>query len=77
MTSEQTIPVPLKPGSRVAIFDDVDVDPGGFVGSMVLEDVVEAYNPKTLNLEFRDSDIGYAEFIELLEENESVQIIIE
>lgn len=75
--SEQTIPVPLRPGSRVTVFDNVDVDPGGFVGSLAFEGVVESYCPDTLKLSFEDSDVGYAEFTRLLDENDSVQIITE
>jgi hypothetical protein len=74
---EQTIEVPLKVGSRVSILTDVDTDEGGFVASTVFEDTVVTYNQDTNVLEFADSDIGYAEFMDLLDEHDSVQIVRE
>lgn len=76
--TEQTIPIQLRVGSQVAVFDDVDIDQeGGFMASTVFEDTVTQYVPKTRKLAFADSDIGYAEFKELLEEYDSVQVVRE
>jgi hypothetical protein len=75
--SEQTIEVPLKVGSRVSILTDVDTDESGFVASTVFEDTVVTYNQDTNVLEFADNDIGYAEFMDLLDEHDSVQIVRE
>lgn len=73
----QTIPVQLKVGSRVSIMEDVDMDDGGFMASDVFHDTVTQYVPQTNKLEFENSDIGYAEFVNLLEEYDSVQVIRE
>lgn len=76
--TEQTIPIQLRVGSQVAVFDDVNIDQeGGFMASTVFEDVVEQYVPQTGLLRFEDSDIGLAEFKELLEEHDSVQVVRE
>jgi len=75
--TRQTIPVNLKVGSRVSILEDVDTDEGGFIASTVFEDTVEQYVPQTRKLAFANSDIGYAEFEELLREHDSVQVIRE
>lgn len=75
--TEQTIAVPLKVGSRVSVLTDVDTDEGGFMASTVFEDTVEQYVPQTGLLRFEESDIGLAEFKELLEEHDSVQVIRE
>lgn len=74
---DQTIPVQLKVGSRVSIMEDVDMDPGGFSASDVFHDTVVQYVPQTRKLEFAESDIGYAEFAELLNEYDSVQVVRE
>ena len=73
--SEQTIPVNLKVGSRVSVLTDVDTDEGGFTASTVFEDTVEQYVPETRLLRFEDSDMGYAEFEELVLEHDSVQVV--
>ena len=75
--TEQTIPVNLKVGARVSVMKDVDMDEGGFVASTVFEDTVEQYVPETRKLRFEESDIGYADFEELLREHDSVQVIKE
>lgn len=74
---EQTINIPFKVGSRVSILTDVRMDNGGFISSTVFEDTVETYNETTGKLEFRDSDIGLAEFEKLLDEHDSVQVVRE
>lgn len=75
--TEQTIEVNLKVGSRVSVLKDVDTDEGGFMASTVFEDTVEQYVPQTGLLRFEESDIGLAEFKELLEQHDSVQVIRE
>jgi hypothetical protein len=75
--ADQTVPITLKVGSRVTILDDVDMDEGGFAASTVFEDTVTEFVPQTKRLEFDESDIGYAEFEELLDEHDSVQIVRE
>lgn len=67
----------MKPGSRVAVLTDVDTDEGGFTASTVFEDTVDRYIPETAKLEFENSDIGLAEFRDLLQEHDSVQVIKE
>jgi len=73
--SEQKVPVNLKVGSRVSILTDVRMDDGGFAASTVFEDTVEQYVPETNLLRFAESETGYAEFVELLDEYDSVQIV--
>ncbi len=79
---KQTIPVQLRVGSWVTVFESVDVDEddeglAGFSGSPAFEDKVEQYAPQTGLLRFEDSDIGRAEFESLLEEHDSVQVVRE
>jgi hypothetical protein len=74
---EQTISVPLKPGARVSVMDEVDMDEGGFTASDVFHDTVKTYVPETRKLEFEDSDIGYDEFVELVNNHSSFQVIKE
>lgn len=80
--SEQTVPVNLKVGSWVTVFEDVNIDEdadglAGFAGSATFEDKVVQYVPDTRLLRFENSDMGYAEFEELLREHESVQVVNE
>lgn len=75
MVTEQTIEVSLPVGSRVTVFDDVDMDDGGFAGSVVFEGTVEQYSPDTRKLVFEDSTVGYSEFAELVDEYDSIQVI--
>jgi len=75
--SEQKIPVNLKVGSQVSILTDVRMDDGGFSASTVFEDTVTQYVPTTRKLSFAESEAGYAEFVELLDEHDSVQVVKE
>jgi len=71
----QEISVPLTVGDRVSLFDEVDAEEGGFAAGTMFEDTVEQYVPDTGLLRFEDSDIGRAEFKQLLDEAEGLQII--
>lgn len=71
----QEISVPLRVGDRVTVFGEVDKDAGGFSGSPIFEDTVEQYVPQTGLLRFEDSDIGRAEFKQLLDEGVGIQIV--
>lgn len=72
----QEISVPFGVGDRVTLYSAVDMDKdGGFAGDVLFEDTVEQYNPQTGLLQFEDSDIGRAEFKELLDEAEGIQIV--
>lgn len=73
--SQPSIEVPLEAGSRVTLLDDVDTDAGGSAGVITFEDSVERYVPDTSLLEFEESDVGLAEFRELVSECESIEII--
>lgn len=80
--SEQTIEISLKPGSWVSILGDIDIDEGdgqidGFSASPVFEGKVTQYNEETNKLVFENSDVGYAEFQEKLEQHDNVQVIRE
>lgn len=73
---EQQISVPLLVGSRVVLHEDVDMDSeGGYAAGIMFEDVVAQYVPDTGLLRFEDSDVGKAEFEELLEEAEGIEIL--
>lgn len=72
----QTIPVTVRPGYRVTLFEGVDMDEeGGFASSVMFEDEVRTFNETTKKLEFKDSDIGYSEFVSKLRKSDGVQII--
>lgn len=74
--SVQTIGVPLQVGSRVTLLEDVDVDDeGGSAASIMFEDHVDQYVPETGLLVFEESDIGRAEFHDLLDGADGVEII--
>lgn len=77
MTQElsQEISVPVTVGDRVSLFKDVDKDEGGFIADTMFEDTISRYNPDTGLLRFENSDIGQAEFKEMLEEAEGIQIV--
>jgi len=77
---KQTIDVPLKVGSWVTVFGDIDTDEdsetiAGFAGDVVFEDKVVQYVPQTNKLVFAESDIGYADFCDILDDHKSTQII--
>lgn len=75
--SQPTIDVPLKVGSRVALLEDTDIDEGGgYAASVMYEATVERYVPETLLLEMSDGT-GLAEFKEMLEEADGVEIVHE
>lgn len=77
MTNEQTIEVPLMVGSRVTIYEDVDMDEdGGFAATPVYEATVEQYVEGTGKLVMSDGT-GLAELRELLDEYDSVQVMRE
>ena len=75
--SEQKVPVNLKVGSRVSVMNVVDVEEDGFAAKDVFHDEVTQYVPETNKLEFAESDMGYAEFIDLLDKYDSVQVVKE
>jgi hypothetical protein len=72
----QEFSVPLRVGDRVTLFDEVDIDKdGGFVAGTMFEDTVEQYSPQTGLLRFENSDVGRADFKDLLDEAEGIQIV--
>ena len=74
---QPTIDVPLKVGSRVVLTEDIDVDEeGGHTASIIYEATVEQYVPETALLRMSDGT-QLAEFRELLEEAEGIEIIRE
>lgn len=73
--SEQTIDVPLHPGSRISLLGDLDVDDGGFSGAIIYEGTVNCYNPDTKMLDMEDDDTSYIELCQMIDEAECVQII--
>lgn len=75
----QKIQVPLKVGSRVTLMEDVDIEDEaeGSTASITFEDYVAQYVPQTGLLRFENSDVGQAEFIELLEDADGVEILRE
>jgi hypothetical protein len=78
----QTIEVGLKPGYWVVVMDDVSIEEGdgfidGFTASNVFEGKVERFVPEANLLEFENSDMGYAEFMELTREHNTIEVIRE
>lgn len=73
---EQRISVPINAGDRITLLEDVDMDPcGSYSARDLFEGTVERYNPETGLLEFEESDVGLAEFMELMDEAEGIQIV--
>lgn len=76
--SEQSIDVPLPVGSRVELYEDVDIDAEeGVATSIIFSDYVEQYCPGTGLLSFENSDIGRAEFVDAMKEADGVEVISE
>jgi hypothetical protein len=74
--SEKKIQIPLRVGSRVTLYEDVDIDSGeGLAASVSFEDYVAQYVPETGLLEFENSDVGRAEFIQMTEDADGVEIV--
>jgi hypothetical protein len=75
----QTIGVPLKVGSRVTLLTNIDIENNaeGSTAHVSFEDYVAQYVPQTGKLRFENSDIGRAEFIELLHEADGVETLKE
>ena len=72
----QLISVPLRPGDRVTLLEDVDIDSEeGVVASVTFEDYVDQYVPDTGLLRFENSDVGRAEFIEMVDEADGIEIL--
>ena len=75
-TMIQKIEVPFPVGSRVTLLKDVDIDSQeGSSGTVLFEDYVEQYVPKTGLLRFEDSDIGRSQFKQLADEADAMEII--
>lgn len=78
--SEQRIELPLRVGSRVVLLEEsmVEKRDGEIVGgssSHLFEDYVEQYVPETGLLRFEDSDIGRAEFLDLVDEAAGYKVV--
>lgn len=72
---EQTIELPLEPGSRVVLYESVDMDEeGGYIADVLYEGHVEQYVPETGLLKLSDG-IGRIEFLELVEEADGYEVI--
>lgn len=72
----QHISVPLRVGSRVTLYEDVDIDSDeGLAASVVFEDYVAQYVPDTALLRFENSEVGRAEFIQMMEDADGVEIV--
>lgn len=73
---EQSITVPLPVGSRVELYEDVDIDAEeGVATSIIFSDYVEQYSPGTGLLSFENSDVGRAEFINAMKEADGIEVI--
>jgi len=74
MDRDQTIEVLLKPGDRLTLVEDVDVDERGSAGTIMYEGIVEQYVPDT-GLIRMDDGTERDELFRLIEEAEAVEII--
>jgi hypothetical protein len=73
---KQEITVSLPPGSRVVLFDDIDIDTrGGMAADAVFSDYVAQHSPGTGLLRFQESNIGRAEFLDMLDEASGIEIL--
>ena len=61
MNTNQTIDIPLSVGDRVSLGLPA-------VEGQLFQGTVEKYNPKTNKLSFEQEDVGYHEFMEMVEE---------
>lgn len=79
MDTSQTISVPLKPGSRVTLLEDVEIEDEaeGSSGVIIFEDYVEQYVPEKGLLSFENSDVGRAELRRMVEEADGVEVLQE
>lgn len=67
-THVQRIELPLKVGSRILLYSDVDIGNGGSTASTVMyEGIVEQYVPETGKLEMSDGT-GRSELLSLIDE---------
>ncbi len=68
--------LPIKPGCRVELFTDIDVDGSeGYSSSIMFSDYVERYVQETGKISFAESDIGLAEFEELVEQCDGYEVL--
>ena len=78
VNSNKEITVSLSVGDRVELYEDVDIDSEeGATMSIIFSDYVSQYVPNTGLLQFEDSDIGRAEFLELVEESDGIEVLSE
>jgi hypothetical protein len=70
--------LPIEVGYKVELLENARVEEeGGVTGDVVFEDRVEQYVPKTGLLRFEESEIGLAEFINLREETDLMELTVE
>lgn len=81
-SEDESIEVPLTVGSRVALIEESEIEvrdgevAGGYTGYL-FEDFVDKWIPETNLLEFENSDVGYSEFMEMVEEADGITVINE
>jgi len=77
IATEQTLPISVNVGDRVTLFEYTDVEESGigFTANVLFEDEIAQLVPDTGLLRFEESDVGRAEFMELLDEAEGCQVI--
>lgn len=69
---EKHIEVPLLVGSEVYLAEEDDVVRGAY--DVLLDDTVAQYVPSTGLLRFEEADVGRAEFKQLLEQADRIEI---
>lgn len=79
-TIEQQIELPLRPGSRIVLYENVEIDRSGEedIGAAVdiqFEGYVDRYIPDTSVLDFVDSDVSLSEFESMVREADGYEII--
>lgn len=71
---KQTTPIPLKVGSRVVLYGDVELEEQGAAIDISYEATVEQYVPETGLLRMSDGT-GRAELLRLIQSADGLEII--
>lgn len=74
MVERQTIDVPLKPGARLTLIEDIDLEANGKSGTIMYESIVDKYVPDT-GLLLMEDGTQRTEVGRMIDEAEAIEII--